>query len=184
MNKLVSILKDDAFRYTGKQNSILFCYRYYAGYRYSFWMRAAAHFKRSDNKIAFIFSRLFLSHYMYKLGIDIPYTTNIGAGLYIGHFSGIFISSDANIGKNFNISQNVTIGSSSRGSKKGAPTIGDSVYIAPGAKVFGGISIGNNVSIGANAVVANDVENNLVVVGIPAKCISTNGSRGYCVNEI
>jgi serine O-acetyltransferase len=184
MKNLIAMLRADAFRYTGENKKIIYCYRYFAGYRYSFWMRSSAYFKKSKNIIAFTFSRIFLSHFIYKFGIDIPYTTHIGPGLYIGHFSGVFISSEAVIGKNFNISQGVTVGRASRGSKVGAPIIGDSVYIAPGAKVIGNISIGNNVTIGANAVVTSDVADNSVVVGIPAKTISHKGSRGYCVNEV
>jgi serine O-acetyltransferase len=58
----------------------------------------------------------------------------------------------------------VTIGLSGRGEKHGAPTIGNNVYIAPGAKVFGKIHIGDNAMIGANAVVHKDVPDNAVVV--------------------
>ncbi|MDP2562086.1 serine O-acetyltransferase [Psychrobium sp. 1_MG-2023] len=181
---LLKILNEDAYRYTGKNKTILHCYRYFPGYKYSFWLRCTQYFSRNKRSIGFIFSRILLSRYKYKFAIDIPYTTQIGSGLYIGHFSGIFISSDAVIGKNFNISQCVTIGSASRGEKNGTPVIGDSVYIAPGAKVFGAIVIESNVAIGANAVVSSDVSQNSVVVGIPASTISNNGSRGYCVNEV
>ncbi|GAA3319001.1 hypothetical protein GCM10020331_024100 [Ectobacillus funiculus] len=67
---------------------------------------------------------------------------------------------------------------------KGAvPKIGNNVYIGPGAKIFGGITIGNNVSIGANSVVTKDVPDNVTVVGIPAKIIAENtksqSRRGY-----
>ena len=52
------------------------------------------------------------------------------------------------------------------------------VYIGPGAKVIGGIRIGNNVAIGANAVVTHDVPDNAVVGGVPARILSYNGSSG------
>ncbi|AXY02862.1 hypothetical protein D1115_17910 [Vibrio alfacsensis] len=76
------------------------------------------------------------------------------------------------IGKNCNISQGVTIGKINQGNKIGAPIIGNNVYIAPGAKIIGGIHIGDNVAIGANAVVVTDVPDNVTVGGIPAKIIS------------
>jgi serine O-acetyltransferase len=78
----------------------------------------------------------------------------------------IFISGDAHIGDNCVIFQQVTIGSITNpdAKKKGAPTIGDSVYIGSGAKIIGSVSIGNNVRIGANAVVYNDVPENSVVI--------------------
>ena len=52
--------------------------------------------------------------------------------------------------------------------KQQAPVIGDNVYIAPGAKIIGGVTIGNNVEIGANAVVTHDIPDNEVWGGVPA----------------
>ena len=112
-----------------------------------------------------------------KWGIEIPRSTRIGEGLYIGHFGGIIISPSAKIGKNLNISQQVTIGVSGQGEKRGAPVIGDNVYLAPGAKLFGKIKIGNNVKIGANAVIYRDIPDNAVVVLDPGfKIISYKGN--------
>lgn len=53
--------------------------------------------------------------------------------------------------------------------RKGVATIGNSVYIGPGVKIVGRINIGNNVAIGANAVVTKDIPDNAVVAGVPAK---------------
>lgn len=64
----------------------------------------------------------------------------------------------------------------------GAPTIGDNVYVGPGALIVGKITIGNNVVIGGHAVVTKDVPDNSVVVGNPGKVISSGGSDGYVVN--
>jgi serine O-acetyltransferase len=79
---------------------------------------------------------------------------------------GIFISGDAEIGRNCVIFQQVTIGSNTlNGSKtNGSPTIGDNCYIGAGAKIIGKIKIGNNVRIGANCVVVTDIPDNSVVV--------------------
>lgn len=71
------------------------------------------------------------------------------------------------MGKNCTIFQQTTIGAT----EKGTPTLGDNVTIYCGAKVLGNISIGNNVVIGANAVVVKDVPDNVVVAGVPAKII-------------
>ncbi|MES2126787.1 MAG: serine acetyltransferase [Pseudomonadota bacterium] len=97
-------------------------------------------------------------------GIEVPRGTQIGRGFYIGHFGGINISSTAVLGKNCNISQGITIGVSGYGDKKGVPIIGDNVYIAPGARLFGKISIGHNAKIGANTVIHDDIPDNAVVV--------------------
>lgn len=110
-------------------------------------------------------------------GIDLPRGCSIGPGLYIGHFGGITISSKAVIGGNCNLSQDVTIGVSGVGEKRGVPVIGDDVYIAPGAKVFGRIRVGNNVKIGANAVVHEDIPDNAVVALSPGiRIISMKGN--------
>jgi serine O-acetyltransferase len=119
----------------------------------------------------------------YKYGISISYQTRIGSGLFIGHFGGIVVNQHATIGKNFNLSHQVTLGVANRGPRKGYPVIGDNVYIGPGAKVIGHVCIGNNVAIGANCVVTKDIPDQSVVVGIPGKVISSDGSVGY-INKI
>ena len=83
---------------------------------------------------------------------------------------GIFISDKATIGKNVTLFQRVTIGLTGCDDERG-PDIGDNVYIGPGAKIIKPVHIGNNVKIGANAVVNKDVPDNCVVAGIPAKII-------------
>ena len=117
-----------------------------------------------------------------QYGISIPANTRIGPGFYIGHFGNIVVHHDAIIGANCNLSHGVTIGLSSRGDRFGCPTIGDAVYIGPGAKIFGRISIGNCAAIGANAVVTRDVIPRAVVAGVPARMVSSQGSDGYICN--
>lgn len=104
-------------------------------------------------------------------GIELPRSAKIGPGLYIGHFGGIIVSPAAVIGANCNLSQSITIGVSGDGENRGVPTIGNNVYIAPGARVFGKIHIGDNVKIGANAVVYTDIPDNSIVVLSPGFAI-------------
>jgi serine O-acetyltransferase len=66
-----------------------------------------------------------------------------------------------------------------RGARKGAPVIGDRSFLGSGAKIIGGINVGEEAAIGANAVVTKDVPDRGVVVGIPAKLVSDQGSDGY-----
>jgi serine O-acetyltransferase len=108
-----------------------------------------------------------------RWGIDISPTAQIGPGLYIGHFGGIFVL--GKVGKNASIGQGVTIGYSGKGDKRGSPTIGDNVYIGAGAKVFGKITIGNNVKIGANCVVYKDIPDNAIVAAPGFQIISYKG---------
>lgn len=93
-------------------------------------------------------------------------TTDIGGGLIIQHGFSTIINAKK-IGKNCHIYQQVTIGYN--GTEQ--PVIGNNVRICCGAKVIGGAHIGNNVVIGANAVVVKDVPDNVIVAGVPAKII-------------
>ncbi len=86
------------------------------------------------------------------------------------------------MGANCNLSQDVTLGLSSRGEFFGCPTIGDRVYIGPGAKVFGAIHVGDDAAIGANAVVTRSVPARAVMIGAPARSVSQKGSEGYIIN--
>lgn len=178
------LLKSDLYRYTGKKITWKMFRRNMRrnwGFQYSFWLRTCK-FLSGIRRIRFFLlpiANSILTHYMIKYGIGIPYTTQIGPGFYISHIGGIIVHNNCVIGKNCNISQGVTLGQTNRGARKGTPTIGDNVYIGPGAVVIGNIKIGNNVAIGANCVVTKDVPDNGVVVGVPGKVISYQGSSGY-----
>lgn len=112
-------------------------------------------------------------------GISISCSTKIGHSFYIGHFGGIILNANAVIGNNCNISQGVTIGVSGFEDKRGAPVIGNDVYIGANAVVAGKIGIGNNVLIGACSMVKDSFDDNAVVLGVPAVLISNRGSKGY-----
>ena len=101
----------------------------------------------------------------------IPYKAKIGKGTFCGYSGiGVVIHSDAEIGDNCVIGQHVTVGGGNN-RYPGVPKIGNNVYISHGAIVFGGITIGNNVTIGANAVVTKPVPDNAIVAGVPAKIL-------------
>lgn len=74
--------------------------------------------------------------------------------------NGIIVSHHAVVGKDCTIFHQVTIGEG----KDGAPVIGDHVLIGAGAKIIGGVRVGNNVKIGAGCVVAQDIPDNATVV--------------------
>jgi serine O-acetyltransferase len=125
-----------------------------------------------------------LSRYRFRYGFEIPDTTSIGPGLYLGHFGGVVVSPLAVIGKNVNIAQGVTIGQTNRGLKVGAPIIGDRVWIGAHALVVGGIHIGNEALIGPGAYVNFDVPDRAVVIGNPGKIVSYAGTEGYVENIV
>jgi serine O-acetyltransferase len=103
-------------------------------------------------------------------GISVPASAEIGRGFYIGHFGGIILHSDVKMGENCSIGPGVLIGTRGLGNK-GVPRIGHNVYIGVGAKVLGDITIGDDVRIGANAVVVRSVPAGATAVGIPAKIL-------------
>ncbi|MDC8772080.1 serine O-acetyltransferase [Roseateles albus] len=176
-------VKADAFRISGSYSFLSVAKLLLLGesYKYIFWFRTAALFRsKFILKVTFFpLCYLVLRHYKYRFGISIPLSTKIGVGFYVGHFGGIVINGACKIGDNFNISQGVTLGSISFGDKKGCPTIGNDVYIGPGAKVIGSAAIGDGVAIGANAVVTGDVVSGATVAGVPARILSMKGSKGY-----
>lgn len=101
----------------------------------------------------------------------VPYTAKIGKGTKLGYGGmGVVIHRDSIIGENCKIAQQVTIGKW-EGRYPGVPIIGNNVYLSKGSVVFGGITIGDNVTIGANAVVNKPVPENAIVAGVPAKVI-------------
>jgi serine O-acetyltransferase len=103
-------------------------------------------------------------------GIELPCETRIGRRLRIDHFGGIIISGDAVFGDDCILRNGVTVGLRSTG-ERGSPVIGNRVDIGAGAKILGPIHIGDDVAIGANAVVIRDVPSNSVAVGIPARIL-------------
>lgn len=121
---------------------------------------------------------IFTNHSM-KLGFSIPINT-LGKGIWIPHRRTIVINSKAKTGDFCKIHVCTNIG----GYNGGVPKIGNNVYIAPGAKIFGNIEIADNIAIGANAVVNKSfLEQGISIGGIPAKKISNRSSRGLIINE-
>lgn len=113
--------------------------------------------------------RLKLRSLQLKLGFSIPLNV-FRPGLSIAHYGTLVVNPNASIGDNCRIHVGVNIGASG-GSEK-APTIGNNVYIGPGAILFGGITIADNVSIGANSTVTKSfLTPNVVVAGTPAKIV-------------
>jgi serine O-acetyltransferase len=125
----------------------------------------------------YIIGKRFIEMYT---GISVSPQARIGSGLYFNHFGSIFIGAST-IGDNCNFAHEITVGIAGRGSKRGRPEIGDRVFVGPGAKVLGPVKIGNDVSIGANAVVTKDLVDRAVAVGVPAKVVSYNGSFDFIV---
>lgn len=111
----------------------------------------------------------------HTIGIHLYTRTEIGPGLYIGHYGGIWISPLARIGADCSISQGVTIGVAGRDRSRG-PELGDRVWVGPNAVITGRIRIGSGAVIGANSVVACNLPENAVALGVPARVVGYTGS--------
>lgn len=145
-----------------------------AAYRFAHWLRGQPAWLRA---LLLPLRALLSSWVQIAWGIELNRAARIGPGLYIGHFGGITVGAHVVAGRNLSLSHGVTIGASGQGERRGSPVIGDDVYIAPGAKVFGPIRIGHNVKIGANAVVHRDVPDHAVIAAPPFEIVSFRGNR-------
>lgn len=107
-----------------------------------------------------------------RCGFEIPLNT-FGPGLSIAHRGTIVVHPDARIGRNCRIHVDVVIGNQPGPPPEPVPTIGDNVYIGPGAKIYGGITLGDHMVVGANAVVNTSFpEGRMTIAGMPARKIS------------
>lgn len=145
---------------------------------YQYWYRKTHQSSNFFNKVIYRVIG-FLYHN------EISYKTKIGKGLYIGHPYGITINPRAVIGDNCNIHKGVTIGQENRGKRKGAPTIGNKVWIGVNSTIVGRVKIGNDVLITPNTFVNVDVPDHSIVFGNP--CIikhKENATEGYIDNIV
>lgn len=141
--------------------------------------------KYHQTPILGVFWKLILRHYQIKYGFQIYPETEIGEGFYLGHWGALVINPKTKIGRNCNIAQGVTIGQANRGKNIGVPTIGNEVWIGANAVIVGGIHIGDDVLIAPNAYVNTDVPSHSVVMGNPATIIpKEHATEGYINNKV
>ncbi|MDH5562255.1 MAG: serine O-acetyltransferase [Nitrospirota bacterium] len=128
------------------------------------------------NKVPF-FPRLISQIARWITGVEIHPGATIGRGFFIDHGMGVVIGETAEIGDYVTLFQGVTLGGTGKERGKRHPTLGNHVVVGAGAKVLGGIRIGDNVKIGANAVVLRTVPANSTVVGNPGRIVKYDGER-------
>ncbi|QTN32004.1 serine acetyltransferase [Akkermansiaceae bacterium] len=182
------LVREDLYRYEGRlgAGAFLHAWRHESGFRITFLMRLCR-MLRSHSATRYGIYHIASSLHRraaVRHGVFMDPMMDVGGGLYLAHALNIVVNRRCRIGRNVNISHGVTLGIANRGPKPGTPEIGDHVYIGPGAVVFGAIRLGDHAAIGANAVVTKDVPPGSVVVGIPGKVISQDGSAGYVNNTL
>lgn len=139
-------------------------------YRFGRW-RMQVQPKLLRMSLSFLYRKM-EKHVRFKYGIELPYTVQLGRGVTFEHQHGIVIHGNTVIGDGCIIRQGVTIGNRHIEKPLEAPIIGTNVNIGAGAKILGKVNIGDNVVIGANAVVIKDIPDNAIAVGIPARVIN------------
>ena len=111
-------------------------------------------------------------------GIEIHPGATIGRRFFIDHGMGVVIGETTEIGDDVLVYQNVTLGGTGNEQGKRHPTLGNNVVVGTGAKVLGGIRIGNDVKIGAGSVVVHPVPDHSTVVGIPGRVVRFRAPEG------
>jgi serine O-acetyltransferase len=118
-------------------------------------------------------------------GIHIDSGAHIGPGLKLPH-AGHLVIGPVRIGRNCDIFHGVTMGKSNsslreRPSQPDVPTLGDRVYVGPGAVIAGGVMVNNDAVVGANSLLVQDVQPRGVMIGVPARLVSKSGSLAQIV---
>lgn len=112
-----------------------------------------------------LLNRVIFSCYLPE-NLNLPKSTRLGYSAL-----GIVIHGRVSLDEDCHVSQNVTIGGTSK--KIDVPTIGKRVYIGAGAVILGPVQIGDDCVIGANAVVTKSLPANSLAVGVPARIVKT-----------
>lgn len=160
-------------------------------WKFQIFLRKCEFYKNTqhNHSLPGLFARWRFHRLSVKLGFDVPINV-FGPGMKINHRGTLVINGNSRIGKWCDIHPGVCVGDNpilfENGEKNpNVPTIGNYVYLGPGAKLFGKIVVGDCVMVGANAVVNNDVGNNKVVFGNPMvvkekhQNIATTASRDF-----
>ena len=149
------------------------------GFRAIYVYRKRNHHLLNEHRVRWLFWEGINSVFVTK-NMFIAAEVEIAGGIQVHHAYSITIGK-CKIGRGCNINQNTTIGHNFKKKSDGRdyPIIGDNVWILPGAAIFGPITIGSNVIIGANSIVISDVPDNCVVAGAPAKVVAPYDWKRY-----
>lgn len=172
-NALKEILQADLQRFDNRKpslkdwilhNEAWFIYHYIRHLRY-------VEYYEEKNKLLYLWHFFWYKRLGFKLRMTI-YPNTIGPGLRIYHAGDfVHVGPNVQIGKNCTMLPGVVFGNKTEKPDDSPVIVGDNCYFGLGCKIFGSVRIGNNVTVGANAVVTKDIPENAVVGGVPAKVI-------------
>lgn len=139
-----------------------------------FWFRLCQY-----RGVFFFFFHQLFKRACKKSHVEIPISTKVGYGLYLGHGFCIVVNGGTIIGNNVNLSQFVNIGSNN----DSPAMIGDDVYIGPHVSIVENVIIGCKSTIGAGAVIVKDVPDNATAAGVPGKVLNFNNPGRFIRNR-
>ena len=135
------------------------------------YRKAEYHYNNREklwHKLAYVFTYWRFRRQRDRLCSELPLNV-FAEGLVIWHGQNIIVNEHARVGRNFSISAGCCIGHVNGKT----PVIGDNVEMTLGSRVLGGVTIANDVTIGAGALVLKDIDTPYTTWGgLPAKCIS------------
>ena len=167
----------DYFRTTVDYEFVFF--HFLRDFLFNHRLRFMIYFRRAQStrsKIIRLFMNYKIFRYARRYGIEIKAETKIGKGFCLLHPYNITVSPLAVIGENVTMMKGSTIGID----KRGAPVVGNNVYIGLNSTIIGKVRIGDNVLIAPNTMVNVDVPSNSVVIGSPCNIIpKENPTKPY-----
>lgn len=184
---LNNVLQADLARFDGRKPTIkdwLVKNECWYIWQYMKALRHVEYHLNTGHKLRYLWCFFWYKRMCFDLKIDIK-PNNLGAGFRLVHLGSLVrVKRNCRIGCNCTMLPGVVIGNKDFESDNSWVNIGDNCYIGLGAKIFGQVTIGDNVTIGANAVVTKDMPDNAVVGGIPAKVIrlkniNTGGGKSF-----
>ena len=174
--------KKDFYRMTGDGEVSFLKGRFL--YMFSHNMRFVKCFRKYQKRKN-IFLRFRLYRFSRRFGLEISTSAQIGEGLYLGHPYNITVAGGVKIGKNVNLHKGCTVGRENRGKRAGVPTIGDCVYVGINSTVVGNITVGDDVFIAPGAFVNFDVPSHSVVIGNPGVIHhKENATENYIIHRV
>jgi serine O-acetyltransferase len=161
------MIRADVYRNAGKWGSkaVILTFLDRPANRFLLVMRVGSWARGSRTRLPVqLVCRALYRRWSVRYALEIPYTTQIGAGLRISHIAGgVVVNPTARIGKNCTLNGGVTLGH--------GVVLGNLVNVSTGAKLIGRVTVRDGSTIGANAVVTKEVPPGSVVAGVPAKVL-------------
>lgn len=173
----ITLIQSDKYRILGEKCSYWYVCKELIFHPFAnplMWFRLCQYRGRAYRLCFFMYQRS-----CRKYCLDIPHTTRVGYGFYIGHGICIVINGGTIIGNNVNVSQFTNIGSN----EERHAIIGDNVWMGPSVCIVEDVQIGSGSSIGAGAVVVKNIPHSATAVGVPAKIVNFNNPERYIKNK-